>query len=422
MPSTDWISNMRQQLYAQRRRGLFGGDVRASLRRVALLAYPWAYVAGWAVTVYLMTSFIEADHLSASVSTYAVRPLLWISLALMGLIGWREGVRDKPLMSSVVPISGALAGSFHVAALMIAGLIYGFGYSPYSHQPLALLGNLVHVGAMLVAFEMSRACILGSLGARRPYLALALATVLFAFLELPASWISSFEDGATGFPFIGATLLPGLSESLLASFLAFTGGPVASLLYRGMLLGFEWISPILPRLQWTVAAFWGTIVPALGLVLLRLTLLSGTEESEPETEQAGGVSTSWVVVAVTAVAMLWFNTGMFGIRPTIVSGVSMNPALEVGDLVVTREVDPDMIQIGDIIQFRRGGDLILHRVVEVERTRDSSFFITRGDANNVNDDPVLEGMIVGKVVLVIPKLGWLGIAPRLLIQRIGGLL
>ena len=222
--------------------------------------------------------------------------------------------------------------------------------------------------------------------------------------------------------FVGETLLPGLSESLLASFLVFTGGPIASLVYRGFVHGFEWISPILPHMQWTVAAFLGTVVPALGLVLLRGVLVSDTDEDESETEQAGGISTSWVVVSITAVAMLWFNAGLFGVRPTIVSGLSMKPALEVGDLVVTREVDPEMIEVGDIIQFRRGGDFILHRVVEVEATKNEVFFVTRGDANNVNDDPVLEGAIVGKVILVIPKLGWLGIVPRLLIQRIGALL
>lgn len=422
MSTTDLISNMRQQIYSRSVRERSISNVLARLREIALSGYPWVYVAGWAITIYLMTNSIEVGRLSASVSTYAVRPLLWISLALMAVIGWREGVLEKPAMSSLVPISGALAGSFHVAPLMIAGLIYGFGHSPYSHQPLALLGNLVHVGAMLVAIEMSRACVVGSLGARRPYLALALATILFAFLELPTSWPSSFEDAGTGFMFVGETLLPGLSESLLASFLAFTGGPIASLVYRGFVHGFEWISPILPHMQWTVAAFLGTVVPALGLVLLRGVLVSDTDEDESETEQAGGISTSWVVVSITAVAMLWFNAGLFGVRPTIVSGLSMKPALELGDLVVTREVDPEMIEVGDIIQFRRGGDYILHRVVEVEATKNEVFFVTRGDANNVNDDPVLEAAIVGKVILVIPKLGWLGIVPRLLIQRIGALL
>jgi signal peptidase len=338
----------------------------------------------------------------------------------MALIGWKEGVGEKPRLSSVIPISGALAGSFHVAVFMIVGLVYGFGRSPYSHQPSAVAGNLIYVASFLIAVELSRACILGSLGARKPYLALAACSIFFALLDLPATWPSSFDSPAASFRFIGGTLLPGISENLLASFLALAGGPLASLIYRGLLHGFEWTSPILPNLDWMVEAFVGTIAPALGLVLLRSTLLSITDDEPQQAEQEERVSTSWVAVAVTAVAMLWFNSGMLGYRPTIVNGVSMDPALKPGDLVVIRDVDEDSIRVGDIIQFRRSGAFILHRVVEVANLPGGFVYTTRGDANNVDDEPVYETDVEGKIVAVVPKLGWIGILPRLLFDRLGG--
>jgi signal peptidase len=368
----------------------------------------------------LITGFSEAGRLSASISIYLVHPLLWTSLALMGLLGWMEGVRDKPRVTALVMCSGALAGVFQIAVFMLAGFVFGFGHSPYARHPLAVLGNIVHVASILVAFEVCRACILGSLGSRKPYLALVLASVSFTFLEFPINWLRSIDGPLGGFRFVGETLLPGLSENLLASFLALTGGPLASLVYRGLIQGFEWLSPILPRLQWTVTAFLGTVVPALGLVVLRNAFLSASEDGDKLPQRKPGLSTSWVVVGVIALTMLWFNSGMFGVRPSIVNGVSMVPAMKAGDLAIMQEVELETIQVGDIIQYRRYGDLVLHRVVRIEMRSEGPQFITRGDANNVDDDPVPANAVMGKVVLVVPKVGWIGMAPRLIMARIGG--
>jgi hypothetical protein len=45
-------------------------------------------------------------------------------------------------------------------------------------------------------------------------------------------------------------------------------------------------------------------------------------------------------------------------------------------------------------------------------------FITRGDANNTDDPPVLASALEGKVVLTVPKIGWVTIGIRQVIGRI----
>jgi signal peptidase len=42
----------------------------------------------------------------------------------------------------------------------------------------------------------------------------------------------------------------------------------------------------------------------------------------------------------------------------------------------------------------------------------SRVYVTQGDANNVADQPAREDEIDGRVVLVIPKIGWLAIGVR----------
>jgi signal peptidase len=208
------------------------------------------------------------------------------------------------------------------------------------------------------------------------------------------------------------TLLPTFSEHLLASFLTLLGGPMASIAYRMVLLGFEWLSPVLPNIPWTVTAFVGTMAPAFGLIVIRNQVFQTSPDMADDEARENQLSSAWVVVTGLSVALLWFNSGLFGIRPTLVSGVSMDPALAAGDIVITSEVSAEEIKIGDIIRFRNHDTYILHRVVEIENESGRIYFITKGDANNVEDPPVLESQLEGKVILTVPKVGWLSIGLR----------
>jgi len=90
-----------------------------------------------------------------------------------------------------------------------------------------------------------------------------------------------------------------------------------------------------------------------------------------------------------------------GFSSAIVISGSMSDTIEVNDYIICLDVkDYDE---GDIITFKsERGSLITHRIVgETE-----SGFITQGDANNTPDsEPVSKSDIVGKVVIILPKLG-----------------
>ena len=63
------------------------------------------------------------------------------------------------------------------------------------------------------------------------------------------------------------------------------------------------------------------------------------------------------------------------------------------------------IQTGDVITFYRNGELVTHRVVEINT--DEKTYITKGDANQVNDvQPVAWSDVVGVPVFDIPVLGY----------------
>lgn len=396
-----------------------GDELKASRAHpragVGIWRWGWLAVLFWLTIVFVLVNFHLPRALPAGVAIYLAVPATWISLALLAYLGWRFGQRERPAFNRALVFMAALTGAFQVAAFALAGLLLGFGHSPYSHHFPALLGNLFYAASTLVGMEMGRAYLLAAFGRRRPTLTLILAALLFSFVGLPFARFGAVNDMPSLFHITGESLLPTLSENVLASFLAFLGGPWASIAYRGTLQAFEWLSPILPRLPWAVTAFLGTMVPALGMLLIRNQFLS---EGEGTRAGSGGASTAWVFVGVVAITMLWFNAGLFGVHPTLVSGVSMEPALQAGDVVITSDVPAESIVVGDVVRFRQGGSYILHRVIQIEHLEDDLTFITKGDANNTVDAPVLGGELEGKVVFTVPKIGWLGIGVRKLIEWI----
>jgi signal peptidase I len=92
--------------------------------------------------------------------------------------------------------------------------------------------------------------------------------------------------------------------------------------------------------------------------------------------------------------------------------------MEVGDLAILVKARPEKIGVGDVIQFHRGEGMVIHRVREILVEGGGRSFVTQGDDNSVPDpEPVLPEQVAGKVVKVLPKLGWASIYVKDLVSR-----
>ncbi len=97
---------------------------------------------------------------------------------------------------------------------------------------------------------------------------------------------------------------------------------------------------------------------------------------------------------------------IFGYKPFFVVSGSMETSINVGDIIIVKEVSPENIKIGDIIAFRHNDYVITHRVINIQNDKDKLLFKTKGDKNTSEDDfnvdtQSLEGVMVKR----IPKIG-----------------
>lgn len=100
-----------------------------------------------------------------------------------------------------------------------------------------------------------------------------------------------------------------------------------------------------------------------------------------------------------------FVPSVFGYKFLIEASNSMQPELNVGDLIIVKETDS--YRINDVISYKDEDDvLVTHRIVDIIDENGNTFYKTKGD-NNLTEDLnlVKEESIEGTLVNNIRNLG-----------------
>ncbi len=89
-------------------------------------------------------------------------------------------------------------------------------------------------------------------------------------------------------------------------------------------------------------------------------------------------------------------------------GGSMLPLIHTNDLVLVQKERDDLYEPGDVIAYvsllEGREEIVTHRIVR----RGGNAYQTKGDANQIADQEVIvPRRIIGRLILIIPLLGWL---------------
>lgn len=102
-----------------------------------------------------------------------------------------------------------------------------------------------------------------------------------------------------------------------------------------------------------------------------------------------------------------------GIHIFSIASESMIPEYEVGDVIISKTVDPSTLEVGDDVTYlgedsNLNGLIITHRIVKKETRDGKLYFVTKGIANDLEDPEISEDNIYGKVVYKTVFFSFLG--------------
>lgn len=114
----------------------------------------------------------------------------------------------------------------------------------------------------------------------------------------------------------------------------------------------------------------------------------------------------------------------------VVASGSMQPTLNIGDVIIIKRVNPEELKVGDIIVFNPpqpyyNGVPWVHRIVSIQKVGNEIYFKTKGDANTYPDPFTLtKNNIIGVMIGKIPYIGlislnlWQWVIPAITITAI----
>lgn len=101
-----------------------------------------------------------------------------------------------------------------------------------------------------------------------------------------------------------------------------------------------------------------------------------------------------------------------GYRIFTVATGSMVPQYEVGDILISKEIDPSQIKVDDDIVYRgKEGSfkdrIVTHRIISVREEEGQYKIITKGIANVEEDPEITEDQVYGKVIYKVKTLSFI---------------
>ena len=93
----------------------------------------------------------------------------------------------------------------------------------------------------------------------------------------------------------------------------------------------------------------------------------------------------------------------FGIGVGVVLSGSMEPVINIDDVIVVQKTEPEDYKLGDIVVYQDGKMLVVHEIIEI--SEDGKTITTMGCANTGPDEPIKVEYVKGKVITHFDGLG-----------------
>lgn len=359
-----------------------------------------------------LDSFSANLQINEHLNTFLV-PMLWLGLAFIVRSFPRFYPKAKLRLGNLLNWWALSFALIFIVVSIIAGFLDGFGRSPYSHTLRGMAINIIVVGSALVGREMVKNYLVRSLNNKENYFVFTLIALFITMTSFTLNRylnLNSYEDIVK---FVARDLGPMFCHNLLGTYFAFLGGAVPAIIYIGLVQAFHWLSPILPDLKWITSALIGILCPMFCLMTMQN--IYGTEARIVNKRTKDKDSPwGWMITILVSIGITWFAAGVFPIYPSVILTGSMKPMIKPGDVIVVKKiVDTDLLNPGDVIQFKRDSIMISHRIMQVIDREGKKSYITKGDNNSTADfAPVKPEQIRGKIINVVPKAGW----PTLLLR------
>lgn len=287
----------------------------------------------------------------------------------------------------------------------IFGIFIGF-YKPNNFFTFyGIRTFIVPYIVMIIAREYLRLQILNKTDKSK--ILTVITCILFIALELSVAFANStFNTNYNIFIFIALTVLPVISNNIVCTYIAKKVGYKPNIFWLLITGLYSVALPIVPN----VGPYIQSLIKFLFPFVLMFNVYSFFEK------RARDVPISYVkkriyieipILALIVFTLAYFVSGYFRFYAIAIATGSMYPNIKVGDVVIVdQHKDYKDLKVGEVIAYKYGKVVIVHRLCDIVVIKGDYYFYTKGDNNENKDNYIIyPDTIMGNVKVKIPYIG-----------------
>lgn len=332
---------------------------------------------------------------------FIVNPLFWIIFIIAICICTFKTSEGSKLKGNILAYS-IIAAFVNIGIYIFSEAFIEIGKNPYSTSIKGILMNLYIYLLPIIAKEYTRFRVINNVYEKDKKYIAVVATIIYAISDIS---MNDLADSSNVMKFVFADIIPIIVTNVVCTYIAMNQFYKPSICYRGITFLYWILAPILPKVPWIMKSVIEVIVPVILFIYIRYLKNKNDVQKKKKTIENTDPK-SIILFTVIVVLMLWFDMGLFPIRPSAIATGSMEKTLMVGDVAILKKCTADELEVGDIVQYQKENFTVIHRVISKYTNKGKIYFITKGDNNKDPDfEPVEESQIIAKELFSIRYLG-----------------
>lgn len=366
--------------------------------------------------ILLIWTFFHFFLLRTSNSIFLAIELVIIAIIMHFIfnVDRREERTEKDLLLLILIVTLA----YYVFTYFI-GFFAGFVYSNYSRSLLGIIRNVTISCITIISIENIREKIIKN---AKYYKSLIILSILvFAMLEITTQLtLKNIHSRIELVQFIMAIVIPYFSKNIFLTFSTYYTNKKNSIIYSIIMTLPNFILPVFPDLGDYINTLLLTAIPIVILALAYKMFFFKREKitNSKEHKKNSNIQKVFSIILLIILGCIVYLVSNFGRFYALAIGSgSMTGTINKGDVIIIDKKKKEYKK-NDIIAFTQNGEIIVHRIIKVNKKENKKFYKTKGDANNGEDAwEVDEKDIVGQKKLRIPFLGLPTVALSELIKK-----
>lgn len=363
-----------------------------------------SYIKLFVLDIILFIFLVLNSFVSSILSRYNLAICLVLLLILFKrLFGFEK---DRHRFTKDVIIEIIIFLLIYFLAYYVFGLVIGF-YRAGNYLSLVGLRDFIIPTILIVLLkEFFRYNILTKSEGNKTLIVCTI--LLFIFLDVTnALYYGNFNTLYETFVFVALSLMPAISTNILCSYMTIKSGYKPVIVYQLVMSLYVYILPIIPNPSEYVSSVIQFVVPII-LTFKLYVLFDKYKNKVVDRNYNKKSMMPFVPTLIIIMILVYFVSGYFHFHAVAIASGSMSPVIKKGDVVVIEKIDGDYdsIENGQVIAYKHGSVVVVHRLIDIVESDNKYYFYTQGDANEDPDDWVVnESDIIGVVNVKIPFIG-----------------